>query len=110
MASFQASAATSPRANVINSANLSNTSALNFYSSFTSCTSFNFCGHARSMQADPCVHLKPGGGRWRAILPNLHLVTEVPWRSVLRSPPGRLFRAERIVERILGVLQPVPQN
>jgi hypothetical protein len=48
---------------VINSANLSNTSALNFYSSFTGWTSSNFCGPARSMQADPCVHLKPAGGK-----------------------------------------------
>jgi hypothetical protein len=23
----------------------------------------DFCGHARSMQADPCVHLKPAGGK-----------------------------------------------
>src|SRR5215212_260502 len=72
MASFQASAATSPRANVINSANLSNTSALNFYSSLTSCTSFDFCGHARSMQAETRVYTLTQIGE-RAILPNLHL-------------------------------------
>src|SRR5215211_5310342 len=60
MASFQANAATSPRANVINSANLSNTSALNFYSSFPTCTSSEFCGYARAVQvAPPFVHLKP---------------------------------------------------
>src|SRR5215211_7542484 len=71
MASFQASAATSPRANVINSANLSNTSALNFYSSFPPCSSSDFCGHARTVQADPpCVLHLTQPGTWRAILPN----------------------------------------
>src|SRR5215213_2193809 len=63
MASFQASAATSPRANVINSANLSNTSALNFYSSFTSCTSFDCCGACLHCAGSPVctTPYKPAG-------------------------------------------------
>src|SRR5215211_6459273 len=78
MASFQASAATSPRANVINSANLSNTSALNFYSSFSTCASLTSVGMRALCRQTRVYTLDQLGGRWRTILPNLHLVTEVP--------------------------------
>src|SRR5215211_155454 len=78
MASFQASAATRPRANVINSANLSNTSALNFYSSFPTWASLTSVG-MRALCRQTRVYTLNQPGRWRAILPHalLALVLEV---------------------------------
>src|SRR5918994_482651 len=84
MASFQASAATSPRANVINSANLSKTRALNFYSSFLTWASLTSVG-LRALCRQTRLYTLNQLGQWRNSETSLRLMGAKSYQSVRRS-------------------------